>query len=101
MKILSLCILLLSSTLVLAQTEDSYRLSREGVQETDDQIQKRVANIVAEKTEGTGAKVTVSVKDGHVIFGGTVETGSQRYVLHSLGQKLDGIKSFEITAEIK
>jgi len=101
MKYILLATLLMFSSVSVAQTVDTYRLSREGANLSDTEIQKIVEDQVAEKMEGSAAKVTVAVKNGHVIFGGSVETGSQLYVLHSLAQKIDGVKSFENNAEVK
>ncbi|NVK19201.1 MAG: BON domain-containing protein [Methylocystaceae bacterium] len=101
MKYIVLMVYLLVGTSAQAQTEDSYRQSREGTHTSDQEIAKRVGTKVAEKMEGSAAQVTVRVKDGHVIFEGTVETGSQLYVIRSIAQKLEGIKSFENNVEVK
>ncbi len=101
MKYLYLGLFLLLAAPAMADDEDSYRLSTGDGNQSDAALQKIVTDKVAEKFEDSAAVVKVTVKNGHVVFTGTVETGAQLYVIKSLMQKTEGVKSFENNLEVK
>ncbi len=101
MKYLLVGLFLVMAAPVWADDEDSYRLSKGDGNHSDAELQKIVTDKVTEKFEDSAAVVKVTVKNGHVVFTGTVETGAQLYVIKSLMQKTEGVKSFENNLEVK
>ncbi|MDV7340763.1 BON domain-containing protein [Terasakiella sp. A23] len=101
MKYLFLGLFLVLTAPVWADDEDTFRKSKGDGFYSDAELQKIVADKVAEKFEDSGAVVNVEVKDAHVIFTGTVVTAAQLYVIRSLMQKTKGVKSFENNLEVK